>query len=77
MKHFMCFTASFKFYKGFEMTGLCSRIRLHQTLNGYNLKKKLNNYLSSSRPPFIKQFVEPVSVVDIHFGIDEITDTEN
>ena len=50
MKHFMCLTASFKFYKGFEMAGLCSRIRLHQTLNGYNLKKKLNNYLSSSRP---------------------------
>ena len=36
MKHFMCLTASFKFYKGFEMAGLCSRIRLHQTLNGYN-----------------------------------------
>ena len=50
MKHFMCLTASFKFYKGFEMAGLCSRIRLHQTLNGYNLKKKLNNYLSSSSP---------------------------
>ena len=31
------------------MAGLCSRIRLHQTLNGYN-SKKLNNYLSSSRP---------------------------
>ena len=40
-------------------------------------KKKLNNYLSSSRHPFIKQFDEPVSVVNIHFGIDEITDTEN